>query len=83
MEIMAGQKTVSQIEFEILDDFARCQNNFYARFLDDCAFGKAYRGRECFKRFQEAYPELEREITIATVRAVRSVPEQPLPYEKL
>jgi hypothetical protein len=81
---MAEHQVAPQIEFETLDDFIEGQNNYYAHFLDDCHLGQLYRTKKVhFKRFQEAHPEMEREVTGATVRAVRAEPRQRLPYEQL
>ena len=81
---MAEHQVAPQIEFESLDDFIRGQNNYYAYFLDDCQFGKLYRTEKAnFRRFQEAHPEMEREVTCSTVLALRSEPRQELPYEQL
>ena len=80
---MTEQKVAPQIEFESLDDFVRGQNNYYAYFLDDCEWGINHRERPVFRRFQEANPQTEREVTGATVRAVRAEPRQRLPYEQL
>ncbi|MBU4292879.1 MAG: hypothetical protein KJ770_02355 [Actinobacteria bacterium] len=80
---MTEQKVAPQIEFESLDDFIKGQNNYYAYFLDDSEWGINYRERPPFKRFQESHPEMEREVTGATVQAVRANPRQKLPYKQL
>ena len=80
---MAEHQVAPIREYETLEDFIRGQNNYYAHFLDDCKWGQLYRERPYFKRFQEAHPEMEREVTGATVRAVRAEPRQKLPYEQL
>ena len=80
---MAEQKGAPQIEFETLDDFIKGQNNYHIHFLDDFGFGKLYREALHFRRFQEAHPEMERDVTGATVRAVMAEPRQKLPYEQL
>nr|MBI4156750.1 hypothetical protein [Candidatus Woesearchaeota archaeon] len=80
---MAKHQIAPQKEYKTLEDFIRGQNNFYAHFLDDCQWGQVYRKTPHFKRFQEAHPEMEREVTGATVRAVRAEPRQKLPYGQL
>ncbi len=81
---MTGREVAPQIEFKNLDDFIKDQNNYYAHFLDDCEFNqKIHRIMPHFKRFQEAHPEMEREVTYAAVRAYRSESRQRLPHEQL
>jgi len=80
---MVEHQVLQQIKFESLDDFIRGQNKYYAHFLDDCQLGHLHRTTDYFKRFQETHPEMERELTSATILAVRSEPRQRLPYEQL
>lgn len=79
---MPEHQIAPQIEFRNLEDFTRRQYNYYAHFLDDCEWGNVYRAQAHFQRFQEANPEMEREVTLAVVRAVRAE-NRNLPYEKL
>jgi hypothetical protein len=75
---------VPQKQFETIDDFINGSNNYYALFLDDCDWGLEHRETYgCFRRFQAAYPEMERQVTRATVQAVRAGPLQKLPWERL
>jgi len=83
---MAEHEVVSQMEFATLDDFIKGSNNYYTHFLGDAAWGKRFTPH--FKRFQEAYPEMEREVTAATDRAYNlwvedSKERAKLPYEQL
>jgi len=80
---MAEQKVASLIQFGTLDDFVDRQDNYWAHFLDDVDFGQMKREHPYFKRFQAAHPEMERQVTEATVRARRAVPRERLPYEQL
>lgn len=80
---MIKGKIASQIEFKSLEEFIKAQNNYYFHFLGDCEMGLFYREKPHFKRFQEKHPELEKEMTVATVQAIRAVPKRELPYEQL
>jgi len=81
---MVEHQIAPQKEYKTLEDFIREQNNFYLYFLDDCFIGnEVYRAQLPFKRFQEQNPEMERDVTKATVQSKRSKQRQELPYEKL
>ena len=81
---MANHQVAPIREYKTLEDFIRRQNNFYVHFLDDRRLGnEVYRSTAHFKRFQEQHPEMEREVTKATVQAARAKPIQKLPYEQL
>ena len=64
-------RIVPQTQFENVDGFMKRQNNYYIYFLNDCFMGEVYRGRSHFLRFQEAYPEMERELTSEISKARR------------
>lgn len=73
-----------QIEFQSLDDFVNKQNNFYMHFRDNCfESNNIYRLRATFKRFQIQNPEMEQDVTKATIQVIKAWPEQRLPYEQL
>jgi len=71
-------RIVPQKKFESLDDFKKGQNNYYAYFLEGNGWGEARRILPCFKRFQDLYSELEKEVTKATCEAVSNSTELPL-----
>jgi len=86
---MTDPKIAPQVEFKSLEDFVRDSNNFFLFFLPDCwASQSSYRTKEAFLRFQKAHPEIDREISQATITAVRddptkSFPPKATPWEKL
>ena len=81
---MAEHQIAPQKEYTTLEDFTRGQNNFFLHFLDDWPVGNdTYRSKPHFKRFQEQNPEMERDVTRATIQAVRAKPRQELPNEQL
>jgi len=52
--------------------------------LDHCKWGLMKRERRAhFRRFQEAHPEFEREVTRETTEAFKITRTNDLPYDKL
>tara|TARA_Y100000310_G_scaffold69026_1_gene64407 strand:+ start:21878 stop:22216 length:339 start_codon:yes stop_codon:yes gene_type:complete len=81
---MDKTKIVPQVEFSDLAEFKKGENNFHLFFSGGTWIGDGYRAKPVFTRFQKINPELERELTQATVRAEEQSQERPnLPYEKL
>jgi hypothetical protein len=76
---MANQRIVPQVEYETLEEFVEGSDNFYLFFGSGFCSEGAYRTRNAFKRFQEAYPELERELALQ----VNSNSPPELPWQKL
>jgi len=69
---MEELEIVPQIEFSRLEEFVNGQNNFFIFFLNDCFSGRDfYRQKAVFKRFQETYPEMEKELTELTTKSKR------------
>jgi hypothetical protein len=82
---MIDQRIAPQVEYKTLEEFIERSNNFYLFFLPDCwTAQECYRKKEAFLRFQQSNPEMDKEISGATMHAVRVAPEKPdLPWEKL
>jgi len=82
---MTTQQIAPQKEFKSLEEFIQHSNNFYCHFIDYTPMSNTcYRTREAFIRFQEKYPDFEKDLTAKTVlsfQTKRSLKE--LPWEEL
>lgn len=66
---MTQHQIVPQKQFESLEAFIEGIGNYWAHFYRENTFGESRRSTPTFRRFQEQYPQMERELTDAVTEA--------------
>jgi len=82
---MKTQQIAPQKEFKSLEEFIKNSNNFYIHFIDYFwMVSECYRKRPAFIRFQEKYPDIEKDLTLKTGSAYKIKKSLgDLPWEQL
>lgn len=79
---MSEPKIVPQVEFEMLNDFVKGQNNYWHFFIEDSWLGQFHRENvEAYSRFEKQNSEFARDLMQKATRMYKEYRQ--LPYEDL